>query len=97
MAAAITRPAQALTLKSGCMHFLISSLAFRSIHRSPIPLLGRLPELPCLRFYCGGGDVRPNSITGANAAGPRQFPVRTSLAARAAQFQRWGEEKIHAR
>jgi hypothetical protein len=30
-----------------------------------------------------------NQITGPNAGGPRQFPIRTSLAARAGQFCRW--------
>jgi hypothetical protein len=29
-----------------------------------------------------------NKITGANAGGPRQFPIRTPRAARVAQFQR---------
>ena len=29
-----------------------------------------------------------NQITGPNAGGPRQFPIRTSLAIRAGQFWR---------
>lgn len=32
---------------------------------------------------------RPNKITGANAGGPRQLPMRTRRAARVAQFGRW--------
>ena len=32
----------------------------------------------------------PNKITGPNAGGPRQFPIRTPLAARVGQFCRWG-------
>jgi hypothetical protein len=31
----------------------------------------------------------PNKITGPNAGGPRQFPIRTPLAARVGQFWRW--------
>jgi hypothetical protein len=31
----------------------------------------------------------PNQITGPNAGGPRQFPIRTLLAARAGQFHRY--------
>jgi hypothetical protein len=31
----------------------------------------------------------PNQITGANAGGPTQLPVRTLWAARIAQFWRW--------
>ena len=30
----------------------------------------------------------PNQITGVNAGGPRQFPMRTRWAARVGQFQR---------
>ena len=30
-----------------------------------------------------------NQITGPNAGGPRQFPIRTPLAARIGQFWRW--------
>ncbi len=30
-----------------------------------------------------------NQITGANAGGPRQLPVRTHWAARIAHFTRW--------
>jgi hypothetical protein len=30
-----------------------------------------------------------NKVTGPNAGGPRQFPIRTPLAARVGQFWRW--------
>ena len=33
-------------------------------------------------------DVEAYKITGANAGGPRQFPIQTPLAARVAQFRR---------
>ena len=33
--------------------------------------------------------MTPNKITGPNAGGPRQFPIRTQLAARFGQFCRW--------
>ena len=32
--------------------------------------------------------TRSNQITGPNAGGPRQFPIRTPLAARVGQFGR---------
>jgi len=32
--------------------------------------------------------MTPNQITGPNAGGPRQFPIRTPLAARVGQFWR---------
>ena len=31
----------------------------------------------------------PNKVTGPNAGGPRQLPMRTSLTARVGQFCRW--------
>ncbi len=31
----------------------------------------------------------PNEVTGANAGGPTQSPIRTLSAARIAQFRRW--------
>ena len=37
----------------------------------------------------------PNKITGANAGGPRQLPMRTRWAARVAQFGRWANEKAY--
>ena len=33
--------------------------------------------------------MTPNQVTAPNAGGPRQFPIRTSLAARIGQFYRW--------
>ena len=36
----------------------------------------------------------PNKITGPNAGGPRQFPIRTPLAARVGQF--WRSVKAYA-
>jgi len=35
----------------------------------------------------------PNKITGPNAGGPRQFPIRTPLAARVGQFWRWAASR----
>lgn len=37
----------------------------------------------------------PNLITGPNAGGPRQFPIRTSLTARVGQFRRWAKKDEH--
>jgi hypothetical protein len=34
----------------------------------------------------GQQETGPNKITGANAGGPRQLPMRTRWAARVAQF-----------
>jgi hypothetical protein len=39
----------------------------------------------------GQQETGPNKISGANAGGPRQFPMRTRWAARVAQFWRWAE------
>lgn len=36
----------------------------------------------------------PNKITGANAGGARQLPMRTHRAARVAQFRCWGRRKV---
>jgi hypothetical protein len=38
------------------------------------------------------GPSQPNQITGPKAGGPRQFPIRTPLAARVGQFYRWMHE-----
>ena len=32
--------------------------------------------------------LMPNQITGPNAGGPREFPIRTPLTARVGQFRR---------
>jgi hypothetical protein len=46
----------------------------------------RLPQLGRLRMLT---DMRtPNKVTGANAGGRRQLPIRTRRAARVAQFCR---------
>lgn len=52
-----------------------------------------LGEKSEVRAYLNGVRIeieekKPNKITGANAGGPRQFPVRTRWAARVAQFRR---------
>ena len=36
-----------------------------------------------------------NQITGPNAGGPRQFPIRTPRAARVGQFWRWAKVRLH--
>jgi hypothetical protein len=36
---------------------------------------------------------KPNKITGANAGGPRQFPVQARWTARVAQFRRYAESR----
>jgi hypothetical protein len=66
--------------------------------REPDDRGGRLPWGRAARRRCRGRvgeqtkmEATPNKITGPNAGGPRQFPIRTSLAARVGQFGRWPE------
>jgi hypothetical protein len=40
------------------------------------------------RFMDDSTKGMPNQITGPNAGGPRQFPIRTPLTARVGQFWR---------
>jgi hypothetical protein len=55
----------------------------------PIPEPGVLSLSACGAFILGWRFRRLNKITGANAGGPRQLPVRMRWAARVAQFCRW--------
>ena len=48
------------------------------------------------RQSSGRQETGPNKITGANAGGPRQSPMRTRWAARVAQFWRWRSASLLA-
>ena len=50
--------------------------------------LNGLLELDCLFLSRLGIMTTPNKITGPNAGGPRQLPIRTRWADRVAQFRR---------
>jgi len=64
------------------------------MHRDHRKIKRLKPPLDVTRTHCGSEKLRReaasfNKITGANAGGPRQLPMRTRWAARVAQFWRW--------